>query len=40
MVCTIHLDGKKQAVNWEDENGNPTIIQKLVERLSDKEQNL
>ena len=39
MSCTIHLDGKKQAVNCEDSQVSP-IIQKLVERLYDKEENL
>ena len=33
MCCTIHLDGKKQATDCEDANGNPIIIQKLVEKL-------
>lgn len=40
MSCTIHLDGKKQAVNCMDDSKNPIIIQKMVERLSDKEENL
>ncbi len=38
MSCTIHLDGKKQAVMKEGEVS--PIIQKLVERLYDKEETL
>ena len=40
MSCNIHLDGKKQTVNCVDANNNPVIIQKLIERLYDKEENL
>ena len=40
MSCNIHLDGKKQTVNHVDANNNPLIIQKLIERLDDKEENL
>jgi hypothetical protein len=33
MNCTIHLDGKKQATECEDDKKNPIIIQKIVEKL-------
>lgn len=40
MSCNVHLDGKKQTVNCIDNHDNPLIIQKLIERLYDKEENL
>lgn len=40
MSCTVNLDGKKQAVNCVDTHDNPLIIQKMIERLYDKEPNL
>ena len=33
MACTIHLNGKQQAVWEEDADKNPVILQKMVERL-------
>lgn len=33
MCCTIHLDGKRQATECEDKDHHPIIIQKLVEKL-------
>lgn len=38
MCCTIHLDGKKQATNCKDANGQPIIIQKIVDRLYVKDE--
>jgi hypothetical protein len=40
MSVNVHLDGKKQTVNCVDNHDNPLIIQKLIERLYDKEENL
>lgn len=40
MSCTIHLDGKKQAVSCTDDAGNPVIIQRMVMILFQKEENL
>ena len=37
MSCTIHLNGKQQAVQFEEEKGQPKIIQRIIERLSDKQ---
>jgi hypothetical protein len=33
MSCTIHLDGKKQAVEFEEPALQPAILQKIIERL-------
>lgn len=33
MSCTIHLNGKQQAVWYEEVKGEPKIIQKVIERL-------
>eukprot|EP00344_Euplotes_crassus_P000884 CAMPEP_0197000712 /NCGR_PEP_ID=MMETSP1380-20130617/5588_1 /TAXON_ID=5936 /ORGANISM="Euplotes crassus, Strain CT5" /LENGTH=459 /DNA_ID=CAMNT_0042418107 /DNA_START=15 /DNA_END=1394 /DNA_ORIENTATION=+ len=33
MSCTLHLDGKKQATFEVDENDNPIILQKIVDKL-------
>ena len=33
MSTTIHLDGKKQAVGYEEVDGEPKILQKIIERL-------
>lgn len=38
MSCTIHLDGKKQAVFYEDIPGQPSVLQKIIERLSDMQE--
>jgi hypothetical protein len=35
MSCTIHLEGKKQAVHFEEKPGSPAILQKIIERLAD-----
>jgi ubiquinone biosynthesis protein COQ9 len=35
MSCTIHLDGKKQAVEVEKDTHEPRILQKIIERLHD-----
>lgn len=35
MSCTIHLDGKKQAVQYEEGLKQPAILQKIIERLYD-----
>lgn len=35
MSCTIHLDGKKQAVHFEEAPGEPQILQKIIQRLDD-----
>lgn len=40
MSCVIHLEGKKQAVSCVDDSDNPIIIQKMIERLYDQEENL
>ena len=36
MSTTIHLDGKKQAIV--DNNGQPEILQKIIEKLYDRQQ--
>ena len=38
MSCTIHLDGKKQAVQYEEQAGQPLIIQKIIARLLESDQ--
>lgn len=35
MSCTIHLEGKRQAVKFEEISGQPSILQKIIERLHD-----
>jgi hypothetical protein len=30
MACTIHLEGKKQAVHFEEAPGQPSILQKII----------
>lgn len=37
MSCTIHLNGKQQAVWYEEVKGEPKIIQKIIERLYEKQ---
>jgi hypothetical protein len=36
MSCTIHLNGKQQAVSYEETSGEPKILQKIIERLYEK----
>jgi hypothetical protein len=38
MSCTIHLDGKKQAAQHIDANKEPVILQKIIQRLSDMQE--
>jgi len=38
MSCTVHLDGKKQAVQYEEVKGQPLIIQKVIQRLLDSKE--
>jgi len=37
MSCSIHLDGKKQIVYEEDQNGEPRIIKLMINRLMEYE---
>ncbi|TNV74073.1 hypothetical protein FGO68_gene624 [Halteria grandinella] len=38
MSCTIHLEGKKQAVQYEEVAKQPIILQKIIERLADQQE--
>ena len=37
MSTTIHLDGKKQAVAYSDDKGNPLILQEIIVKLIGKQ---
>lgn len=37
MSCTIHLNGKQQAVWYEEPKSEPKILQKIIERLLEKQ---
>lgn len=40
MSCSINLDGKRQIVEHEDQQGTSIIISLLVEQLKSKDQDL